>query len=207
MKTTKKTVYANEPEYSTSKQSASEKKLFAELKELRTAVEDLRVGAKAWVTAIDEQYRRMDVVVRVLGKEVQALKQTTTPPAKPKPEDYVLTDADWQRVITEGWLCEFWDTFEKPQNEMHLFIGQLVAKPANGKFLRKYSPYYSNCRPLNKPGVLQPYFGQGMPVKAGTKVLVKQRCGLYSIGKALEQDWNNINHRSDIVSFMILDQQ
>lgn len=176
-------------------QTASEKKLFAEIKELRTTVEDVKTVVKAWVTTIDGQYRRVH-------KEVDALKQQTTPLSKPKPkpEDYVLTDADWQRVIKEGWLCEF-----ETASGTSRSIGTLEEVRA-GDYCHHAHGYFTKCRPLNRPGVLQPYFGQGCPVPAGTKVLMKQRCGLCSIGKALEQDWNNINCGSDIVAFMVLEQ-
>jgi len=212
----------------TTKQSSSEKKMFAEIKEMRKAVENLRAKVGHIYKVFDERYdeHRREIEALKLKKELEQplspnqeayLKswrvmhdpehkdKTAKQDSKPKPEDYVLTDADWQRVIKEQWLCEFWDAFEKPQPEVFRFIGELEAKQANGKFLRRYSHHYNHCRPLNKPGVMQPYFGQGMPVKAGTKVLVKQRNGLYCIGKALEQDWNIMGCSSDIVSFTILE--
>jgi len=207
-------------------QTTSEKKLFAEIKELRKAVEDLTTKVGRIYKVFDERYdehRREIEALKQTNREVEflamhekmheahrAMRNIPTDYLinqkldKPKPEDYVLTDADWQRVIKEQWLCEFWDAFEKPQPEVFRFIGELEAKQANGKFLHRWREY-NHCRPLNKPGVMQPYFGQGMPVKAGTKVLVKQRNGLYCIGKALEQDWNIMGCSSDIVSFMVLE--
>lgn len=205
-------------------QTTSEKKLFAEVKELRTTVEDVKAVVKEWVTTIDAQYRRVH-------KEVDALKQTNREVEfvamheklhelhkairnkanvatdflinqkldKPKPEDYVLTDADWQRVIKEGWLCEF-----ETASGTSRSIGTLEEIRA-GDYCHHAHGYFTKCRPLNRPGVLQPYFGQGMPVKAGTKVLTKQRRGSHCIGKALEQDWDIENNSSDIVAFMILE--
>ena len=178
-------------------QTASEKKLFAEIKELRTTVEDVKAVVKAWVTTIDGQYRRVH-------KEVDALKQQTTPLSKPKPKDYVLTEADWRRVLMERYLCGFGWADEKFSH-----IGFLSSENWSwgiGAFTADNGTKYGTCKVLNMPGVLQPYFGQGCPVPAGTKVLMKQRCGLCSIGKALEQDWNNINCGSDIVAFMVLEQ-
>jgi hypothetical protein len=214
----------------TTKQPVSEKRLFKELQDLRTTVGHIykvfderydehrreiktlkkeleqplspnqEAYLKSWRVMHDPEHKDK-TVEQIWGLLNDAPKQDS----KPDPKKYMLTDADWQRVIKEQWLCEFWDAFEKPQPEVFRFIGELEAKQANGKFLRRYSHHYNHCRPLNKPGVMQPYFGQGMPGKAGTKVLVKQRNGLYCIGKALEQDWNIMGCSSDIVSFTILE--
>lgn len=179
-------------------QSASEKRLFTALDTLSGKVDCME---KRLDNVVTNTNKRIGDVYGELHN-LQAKVLATTPA---KPEDYVLTDADWQRVIKEQWLCEFWDAFEQPQTEVLLFIGQLEAKQANGMFLRKYSHHYNRCRPLNKPNVMQPYFGQGMPVKAGTKVLYKQLNGLHGIDKAMNADWRIQNNPGDIVAFMVLE--
>lgn len=181
-------------------QTTSEKKLFAKLE-----------GLIAKVGYMDEHLTAAQKNVARINARLDVLESTTPPKPtagstcptcskpKPKPENYVLTDADWQRVMREGWLCEF-----ETASGTSRSIGTLEEIRA-GDYCHHAHGYFTKCRPLNRPGVLQPYFNQGMPVKAGTKVLVKQRNGLCSIGKALEQDWNNINHGSDIVAFMGLE--
>lgn len=178
-------------------QTTSEKRLFAEIKKLDNLVKWLVSTTQTQHGMIEELRREQQVFDDRLNA---ADAQATLSKPKPDPKDYVLTDADWQRVIKEGWLCEF-----ETASGTSRSIGTLEEVRA-GDYCHHAHGYFTKCRPLNRPGVLQPYFGQGMPVKAGTKVLMKQRCGLCSIGKALEQDWNNINCGSDIVAFMVLEQ-
>jgi len=213
----------------TTKQSSSEKKMFAEIEELRKAVENLRVK----VGYMDEHLTAAQKNVARINARLEALEQTNREVEflamhekmhevhramrniptdylinqkldKPKPEDYVLTDADWQRVIKEQWLCEFTHDGEVKSIASLASVKNI---PTGKRFdpLDRGFAFWISCRPLNKPGVMQPYFGQGMPVKAGVKVLVKQRNGLYCIGKALEQDWHIMGCSSDIVSFTILE--
>jgi hypothetical protein len=181
------------------KQTTSEKKLFAEIKKLDNLVKWLVSTTQTQHGMIEELRSEQQVFDdRLNAADAQATLSKT--PAKPDPKDYVLTDADWQRVIKEGWLCEF-----ETASGTSRSIGTLEEIRA-GDYCHHAHGYFTKCRPLNKPGVLQPYFGQGCPVPAGTKVLTKQRRGSHCIGKALEQGWDIENNSSDIVAFMVLEQ-
>lgn len=175
----------------TTKQSASEKRLFKELQDLRVTVGHL-------YKMFDDRLNAADARATLSTTAKQDPKQDP----KPKPKNYVLTDADWQRVIEEGYLCEFGTYYGG-----FPALGCLVKRDdSTGEYwLAGCKAPWENCRLLNKPGVMQPYFGQGMPVSASTRVLIKQRNGLCSIGKALEQDWNIMGCSSDIVAFMVLE--
>jgi hypothetical protein len=197
-------------------QTPSEKRLFTEISELRQqvqAITDEQQTAGKLYKVLYKQFIETDSTQHDLIEKVndlrQQLKTSPTLPTVKKPQDYVLTDADWQRVIAEGYLVEVWDTY----NHAIVQLSKLEGPTADRRFGfnaltdDKRMVWFPHCKPLNKPGVLQPYFGQGMPVSAGTRVLVKRADGMYAIGKAVDYDWLALKSHSvgNIVSFMILE--
>ena len=238
------------------KQTASEKRIFAQMYEVRNSIlavdtrVDRLVERLKW---LHDQVQKMDIVQHELIEKYDQplvddgpmglphVSPASMPPtqetylkvwrvmhdpehkdktakqiwgllnndSKPDPKNYVLTDADWQRVIDEKFLCEFGGSRNKEILAYLRAVEPSVDPELDGDGLqfhaRSYLGYFTVCKPLNKPGVMQPYFGQGMPVSASTRVLIKQRNGLCSIGKALEQDWNIMGCSSDIVAFMVLE--
>ncbi len=176
----------------TKKQTASERKIFAQLHELREGMIHLQ-----------ERIATLEV-----GKhtEPKALASPCKCACKPDPKDYVLTDADWKRVIDEKFLCEFRDGSIGPF--IGPFIGTLECRrnPQSPEYKRTSGSWFISCNLLNKPGVMQPYFGQGMPVPASTRVLVKLRDGHHGILRAADAEWNWVkNGHGDIVAFMVLE--
>lgn len=140
---------------------------------------------------------------------LSSLLETPDQPAEPK--EYVLTDADWQRVIDEGWLCEF--GFGAGDTEPPYRVCEL-ARRSGVLFVPHYpnrnGTYYHTCRPLNKPGVMQPYFGQGCPVPKGDVVIVLRRgIPLECQAMQVEADpedrcWTQIGSRGDVVAYMVV---
>ena len=174
----------------TTKQSASEKRLFKELQDLRVTVGHL-------YKMFDDRLNAADARATLSTTAKQDPKQDP----KPKPKNYVLTDADWQRVIEEGYLCEFGTYYGG-----FPALGCLVKRDdSTGEYwLAGCKAPWENCRLLNKPGVMQPYFGQGMPVHASTRVMVKFQDGYHGIGKAVDYSWGGGGARG-IVAFMVLE--
>ena len=157
-------------------QSASERKLFA---------------------AIDLLSGKVDCIEKRLNcLTIQQQVAVSTPQ---QPKDYILTDADWQRVIDEKFLvvCNYSDGSGPT-------IGTLNKRLING-FITDAGCTWPICRLLNKLGVMQPYFGQGMPIKGNTKVMIKIRSNLCQIGKAHTFDWDVYDSDGDIISFVILE--
>ena len=137
---------------------------------------------------------------------IDILSSRLATPDKPKKE-YVLTDADWQRVIKEGWLCEFWSSGARtcgvlleisPHEDCR--YGGIPPSECN----RDYMFWRSHCKPLNKPGVMQPYFGQGMPVDGETMVVVQLRDGMLMHCKAIQLQWQHGQLKSDIMAYMVV---
>jgi len=142
--------------------------------------------------------------IAAVRNAVQALAKHSEPT---QPRDYVLTDADWKRVIAEGWLCEFGveGTKDAPYR-----ICELLGRE-NDRFIPHYptkygpvGPKYWSCKPLNKPGVMQPYFGQGMPVDRDTAVVVMTRDGETFQDLAHAFDFRREGEDSDIIAYMVL---
>lgn len=167
------------------------------------------VVALRGITGLETNLDSLSKEVRELRGEISKLKSaaptTTTEPKPPVPQEYVLTDADWQRVIDEKWLCEF-------DGEFGSYIDTLVKFRLGG--LRDFFAgkqhsgcYAAHCRPLNRPGVMQPYFGQGMPVDPSTIVFVKRKniSGIsHCTGQARLFDWGPTGCAGDIVAYMVL---
>ena len=164
-------------------QSASERKLFAAINLLSGKVDCIEKRLNCLVTQ----------------------KQIAVPIPQ-QPRDYVLTGTDWQRVADEKFLCEF-DYVPIPGSPIqYRFMGLLDYQP------NVRNPYrcigganYNQCRPLNIIGVMQPYFGQGMPIKSSTKVMIKTRSNICQLGKAGTFDWDVDGGRGDIISFVVLE--
>ncbi len=121
------------------------------------------------------------------------------------PKEYVLTDADWKRVIAEKWLCEF------DEGRDYRLISTLKVVNHNTAGEPCYVPTVSNgawpsCRPLNKPGVMQPYFGQGVPVDGDARVLCKCANGNFTSVVYARQlgTWKTYGYDSDIIAYMVM---
>lgn len=180
------------------KQSASELALFGRVTKLEAIVEALKANAQAQLKA-ERPEGHDDLTARVARLELASMFGIEK---KAKPEDYVLTDADWQRVIDEGYLCEFGDYYGYGD----WTPGRLVRADKSGSayWSQDCSDPWEHCRLLSQPGVMQPYFGQGMPVNGGTKVIAKYRDGRYSLGSAGAIAWNHLGQFRDIMAFMAL---
>lgn len=189
------------------KQTPSDKRLFAAIDTLRGQVECQGQRLDAVIEKVKDLTQ---LVQHVDTRLIDVERQEALP--QPDPKDYVLTDADWQRVIAERWLCEF----GVAGSAMPYRIGELqkLDYMVGWRVYPTYpnqdvGPWYSKheCRLLQRAGVMQPYFGQGMTVAPNTKVLVKLRTGTHTIGKAREVDWtwDARNNAGDIVAFMVLE--
>jgi hypothetical protein len=222
----------------TTKQTASEKRLFAEITALDHRVTELTaelyehmemMDALANTRVLHDAVQQLSRTLSEQNKRISALEQPLSPTqeaylkawrvmhdpehkdktakqiwgllnddSKPDPKKYVLTDADWQRVIDEKFLCEFGDDGITYPTTSTLEARRRCFVQSNGGL----SIY---CRPLNKPGVMQPYFGQGMPVHASTRVLIKLRSGLHSVMTAKDVEWDIDNTVGDVVAFTVLE--
>lgn len=193
------------------KQTASEKRLFAEITALDHRVTELTaelyehmemMDALANTRVLHDAVQQLSRTLSEQNKRINVLEQPLSPTQeaylKPDPKKYVLTDADWQRVIDEKFLCEFGDDGITYPTTSTLEARRSCFVQSNGVL----SIY---CRPLNKPGVMQPYFGQGMPVHASTRVLIKLRSGLHSVMTAKDVEWDIDNTVGDVVAFTVLE--
>ncbi len=168
---------------------------------------ELNVTLLRSITGLETQFEELKKFVKDVNQHAVYIDkrlievERTTPAAPPKPKEYQLTDADWQRVIDEKWLCVFTDRYRSDTNR----IGELESK-SKDYYKRRNGAVYENCQPLNKPGVMQPYFGQGCPVPASTKVHVMFRRGNSVLCRASEVTWVNPWNVSqgDIVAYMVV---
>ncbi len=175
--------------------------------------EELNVTLLRSITGLETQFAELKKFVKDVNQHavymdkrlIEVERAAPAAPAAPKPKEYVLTESDWQRVIDEKWLCEFqFHSFDDPNNQV---VGVLKAKKCMpSPFQQERGAHYPMCRPLNKPGVMQPYFGQGCPVSDGTKVHVMFRRGNTVLCRASEVTWVNPWNVSqgDIVAYMVI---
>lgn len=109
------------------------------------------------------------------------------------------TAEQWQRIIDEGFLCEFTD--------IEGFGGVPLIQT-----LKEIDPFRSEscltwnfCRPLRIKGVRQPWFGGECPVDSSTLVVVIMASGRNRCARAADFNWNLEKHRpSRIVEFIEL---
>ena len=179
--------------------AAQIKKLFALVKEAREMAGHAQTLAReaACNGALSEQpmlYYPEQVQAEELAAlraEIAKLKACNTVGVRTAAQEreaakaYVLTDADWRRVIDEKFLI----------NTGGGYYSEVGSVPG-----REYREHY---KLPNKPGVLQPYFGQGCPEEPGTRVLVKYRDGKHGISFVGGVDWTLRDSSNDIVAYMV----
>lgn len=170
-------------------------------------------GVKHDIHLLVSAEKEMKEAIRILRGDLQQqidnmhtritdLARKTEAPKK----EYVLTDADWQRVVAERHLCSF-ENADRTAKKIDI-LKEYDKNGSGVNFCTSSGGWYTHCAPLNKPGVMQPYFGQGMPVSGETRVLVKLEDGSYREGPAKDFSWgsrkDNWGSPRTITAFVIL---
>jgi hypothetical protein len=146
-----------------------------------------------------------DTFVLDMAKEtltVGGKRYKLVPDESEKPKPYEMTAVDWQRVIDEGFPCEF--TYGASRA-----IDYLAERlPVPGVILpyrSRSSGAFDHCQPMRVPGIRQPHFGGGYVGKADDLVWVKTQGGVCSTGVAAEYLWPYQDWAGDIVEYIVLE--
>lgn len=120
----------------------------------------------------------------------------------PEPEPALidgLTHNQWQRIIDEGFLCEFSDIGTYGAYNYTARLEELT----DNRFRAWSGVQYIHARPLRMKGHIQPWFGGERPVHKDTQVIVYID-GIPNKGRAIDFYWEPEPDVRQITSFIEL---
>jgi hypothetical protein len=118
-----------------------------------------------------------------------------------KDQPYQMRDADWQRVIDEGFDCVFYDR----KNSLEIvgkLKGVLFPKP---RYQTKNGSVWSHCEVRREVGHRQPHFGGPYPGHLDDLVLVKALGRWHSAIRTAESYFWGASRAAPITEYIVLE--